>query len=477
MEGHAPSPPESSTLDSDYYEEESVGLSPPASPSISSVDNASRAASPWDGDAPSPPLSVLPPGPGSAGNRTPSDLDEDFPSASPGSSPMSNPVGTLPNVPESIPSSSPTIAFPWAKIPLSLQQHFEIPYRGTVTDLASISFTPGPLCLKPCCQPRLVKAKDFLDGEAAVDVIRTMPTPGLPGIVRTVNAWTPRKQFNAVELRHGNAVHRFSPWALTVWHRFVTIRESISQWQRATEQARESNDHDTMKLLQSFRWNGDSGIRDASLPSIARLGTSQWLNDEAVSMLIYMVDTDLKGTRAHMLTSYGSNFIRASWHQFQRAGTWPARQWISNIYEDFKSGALECLGLCVHVLAGAGPHAQGNHWIGIVINARKSTILIGDSLNMDPHPDVIKMLKWFLAPAVQGSFSTLRLQSSPQPGTWSCGDYAVNMVAHYLLPDAYPLVGSLADDAIEHRRQLFRRALKVVKELVSNPVTVEGCIK
>src|ERR1700724_3154966 len=269
IEGHAPSPPESSTLDSDYYEEESVGLSPPASPSISSVDNASHAASPWDGDALSPPLSVLPLGPGSTGNRTPSDLDEEFPSASPGSSPMSNPVGTLPNVPESIPSSSPTIAFPWAEIPLSLQQHFEIPYGGTVTDLASISFTPGPLCLKPCCQPRLVKAKDFLDGQAAVDIICTMPTPGLPGIVRTVNAWTPQKQFNAVELRHGNAVHRFSPWALTVWHRFVTIRESISQWQRATEQARESNDHDTMKLLQSFRWDGDSGIRDASLPSIA----------------------------------------------------------------------------------------------------------------------------------------------------------------------------------------------------------------
>jgi len=110
-------------------------------------------------------------------------------------------------------------------------------------------------------------------------------------------------------------------------------------------------------------------------------------------MLIYMVDTDLKGTCVHMLMSYGSNFIWASWHEFQWVGTWPTCQWISNTYEDFKSGALECLGLCVHMLAGAGPHAQGNHWIGIVIDPRKSAILIGDSLNMDPHEEVVKMLK------------------------------------------------------------------------------------
>jgi len=72
-----------------------------------------------------------------------------------------------------------------------------------------------------------------------------------------------------MELRHGNAVHRFSPWALTVWHNFVTIHELTSQWQQAMDQACQSNDHEMMMLLQSFRWDSDSGIHDASFPSLA----------------------------------------------------------------------------------------------------------------------------------------------------------------------------------------------------------------
>lgn len=147
MEWDVPSPPESSPPGSDNSEEESICLSPPESPSTSLVGNPSPAMSPSDADAPSPP------GPESARSRTPSELDGDVPSATPPSSPTCYPLGAMPNVPESILSSSPTISFPWADIPPSLQQYFKIPYGGTVIDLASISFTPGPLCLQPVANP------------------------------------------------------------------------------------------------------------------------------------------------------------------------------------------------------------------------------------------------------------------------------------------------------------------------------------
>ena len=467
MEWDVPSPPASSPALSDQSDDDSICLSPPASPDESLVEHR---------NAPSPPVSCAPPAPHAPQvsptrvTRAQVGFVQDVSSDSPPSSPTNHSGEGRANVPESIPLSSPTISFPWPKIPPSLEKHFEIPYGGNVIELASMSFTPGPICAKPCCQPPLVQAQEFLDGEDVVDIMRVMPTPGLPGIKRTVDAWTPRKQFNAVELRHGGKVQRFSPWALSAWHGFVIIREAISQWQRATERARKLNDHETLTLLQSFRWDMTCGIKDTTLPSIARLGTPQWLNDEAISMLIYMVNMDLKGTRSRMLTSYASNYIRSSWHEFQRGGTRAERRWIHQIYEDFKSGELEQLGICVHVLAGAGPHTQGNHWIGVVIDARTSTISFGDSLYTEPHNEVVTMTRWFLEPAFQHVFSIDRLPSSRQPGNWSCGDYSVNMVAHNLLPDRYPLVGSRETDAMEHRIHLFRRALTMVQDLVCSPV-------
>jgi len=132
--------------------------------------------------------------------------------------------------------------------------------------------------------------------------------------------------------------------------------------------------------------------------------------------------------------------------------------------------SLEWLGLAVNVMVGGGPHKQGNHWIGIVIDTPKSTIYIGDSQQNLPDKQVIDMLQWFLKGVFPQDFAIQTLKCSVQHGNWSCGKYSVNMVTHHFDSVQYPLPGPELVDATEHRICLFKAALKLIQELVGWPI-------
>ena len=117
-------------------------------------------------------------------------------------------------------------------------------------------------------------------------------------------------------------------------------------------------------------------------------------------------------------------------------------------------------------MAGGGPHEKGNYWIGVIIDAPRSMIYLGDSQEYAPDNWVIKMIRWFMQGVFQQDFSIHTLESSVQPGNWSCGEYSINIVAHHFLPETYPLPGSQDVDASDHQTHLFKAALKVIWELV-----------
>jgi len=97
-----------------------------------------------------------------------------------------------------------------------------------------------------------------------------------------------------------------------------------------------------------------------------------------------------------------------------------------------------------------GLHERENHWIGIVIDAPKSTIYIGNSQQNLPDEQVINMLQWFLKGAFPQDFAIRTLKCSIQPRNWSCGEYSVNMVTHHFDPVQYPLPGPKLVDATAH---------------------------
>ena len=369
----------------------------------------------------------------------------------------------------SIALTSPTKAFPWAAIPPDLQHYFTIPYGKSVIDLAGIEFQPHTICACPCCQPRLVVSDNILDGEATVAIIRNLPLPGASGIERMLQQWTSGKPHNAVQVRHGDGSWTFPPWILTVWNNFVKIYNSIAIWPQVVKGLRTRGDVETLEHLRTLRWAGSCSISDASLASIGHLGTRWWLNDKAMAILVYMLNVHLSEQKSCMLSCLGSNFIWHAWQSFQSDRVWLRRNWISRLYDDFKGGSLEWLGLAVNVMVGGSSHKWGNHWISVVIDTPKFTIYIGDSQKNLPDKQVIDMLQWFLKGAFPQDFAIRTLKCSVQPRNWSCGEYSVNIVTHHFDPVQYPLLGPELADATEHWIRLFKAALKLIRELVGWP--------
>jgi len=404
-----------------------------------------------------------------------SDCDVDFPSTSNSSGPIiQTPILSVKNNSFhadaiSIISTSPTKAFSWAAIPPDLHHYFTIPYGKSVIDLAGIEFQLHTICAHLCCQPRLVVSDNILDGEATVAIIWNLLLSEASGIEQTLQLWTSGKLYNAVQVRHGDGSWTFPPWVLTIWNNFVEIYNSIAVWPQVMEGLKASGDVETLEHLRTLCWDGSCLIPDAFLKSISCLGTRRWLNDEAMAILVYMLNVHLSEKKSRILLCLGSNFIWCAWQFFKSDGVWLRRKWISRLYEEFKGGSLEWLGLAVNVMLGGSPHEQGNHWIGIVIDAPKSTIYIGDSQQNLPDNQVIDMLQWFLKGAFPQDFTIWTLKCSVQPGNWSCGEYSVNIVTHHFNPEQYPLPGPELADAIEHWIHLFKAALKPIWELAGWP--------
>jgi hypothetical protein len=342
-----------------------------------------------------------------------------------------------------------------------------IPYGKSVLDLADVGFQPRPICTKRCCQPRLILAELVHDGEAAVAILPNLPLPGRSGIDRTLQRWTSGTRYNAVEIRHGDGRWVFAPWVLTVWNEFVPIYSSLTLWHKVVQDLKAQGDVSTLQDLKAVCWNGNCTIPDASLDGVARLGTQHWLNDDSMAVLIHMVNLHLKDTNSRMLSTLRSNSIRQSWQAFKKTGTQTPKKWVTRLYHEFLDGRLELLGFCINVMAGGAPHEKGNHWIGAIVDAPRSMIFLSDSLHNAPDNRVIDMITWFVQGVFQQDFTIHTLETSVQPGNWSCGEYSVNMVAHHFLPEMYPLPGSKDVDAADHRSRLFKAALKLLQQLVS----------
>jgi hypothetical protein len=179
-----------------------------------------------------------------------------------------------------------------------------------------------------------------------------------------------------------------------------------------------------------------------------------------------MVGLKVKDKTLHILGPWHSNYICSAWVVFTKQKKKMKRKWVMALHEAFCKKELHKVGFPVNVMAGAGLQQQGNHWIGMVIDAPASTIFIGDSQEYLPSPHVISMINWFLECVFPHQFSIKTLASSMQPRNWSCSEYSINMITHHFLLEEYPLPGSTPVKADDHQIHLFHDALKIVENIV-----------
>src|SRR6266704_3406686 len=110
--------------------------------------------------------------------------------------------------------------------------------------------------------------------------------------------------------------------------------------------------------------------------------------------------------------------------------------------------------------------SEGNHWVAVVLDGQNRRILFGDSLGYQLHATILAMLDWWLRPAFEQPFSIYELQYNRQAGSWSCRDQAVNMMAHYLSLDQFPLLGHTTEVEVRNRIELLMGIVGEIRTLV-----------
>ena len=76
------------------------------------------------------------------------------------------------------------------------------------------------------------------------------------------------------------------------------------------------------------------------------------------------------------------------------------------------------------------------------------------------------MFDWWLRPAFREKFSIHTLQYNRQASEWSCADWAINIIAHHVSPEVFPLLGVTLEDEIRNHIKLLWHIVYEFKGLV-----------
>jgi hypothetical protein len=85
-------------------------------------------------------------------------------------------------------------------------------------------------------------------------------------------------------------------------------------------------------------------------------------------------------------------------------------------------------------------NVHGSHWVAIVIDFSTKAILYGDSLAGQPDIEFTMVMQWWTQYHAGTQFTLSKLAIPLQKDSFSCGILAFNALAHFYMPDKYPLM-------------------------------------
>jgi hypothetical protein len=395
----------------------------------------------------------------------------------------SNPLKDIISIPETSADeinevqSSPPGSFPLRVIPCRIAAQIQLPIRGSALDLGQMIVRPAELCNKSCCEPVvLVDVAPSREEEEIVRILQQIPCPSTQNLDRIQLKWADsgRANFQAVEVGHSGVKTVLPAWVLGYWKSVAMYWTDIVCWRRAYMTLNAEIDCPEMvDLLSSIPWQQHrSPIPGATISDLALFSTTGWASDNHINIVGWFVNARLKSDAVRVLQAGYADKLRYS---FMSSNSTPAPmrstcRWLDLLRNDLHNGKYDAVGFPVHVVAGEGLPTRpehGNHWVAVVIDARASIIWYGDSLGDNPHRSVVEMVRWWLKPAFQNEFSLRLLKYNTQSTSWSCGDRAMNMIAHHFEPATFPLIGRRKEDAIHNRFNLLFLVVDMIRRVVS----------
>jgi hypothetical protein len=114
------------------------------------------------------------------------------------------------------------------------------------------------------------------------------------------------------------------------------------------------------------------------------------------------------------------------------------------------AGQQDSLGTMIHI--------NGDHWVAIVLDFKKSLVWYGDSFGRKPTVEVTSVINWWTFHHTGCKFAYHDLKASSQKDGFSCGLLGPNALGHFYWPEKYPLI-----DVAKVDTERVRTLLRVVR--------------
>ena len=270
---------------------------------------------------------------------------------------------------------------------------------------------------------------------------------GLPQAIRSIH--------RAAILPDNTLPERLPIWILSFWQQVYKAR----QWRRCWNACRNwvtSKSHAGAGLrdrldrtLVNIRWQGflNGQRRDRSVEDIFKLLSNSELNSGQVNDLLELIGNQLAaqsdGISPHLVAPT-ELVVLVTWSYEHHNEADYRKQPLQTAIEDDLINRRKS---SVASVSWVSPSGHG-HWVSYVVDPASSYIAYGDSLGQPIPPTLLEALWWWLLDirkkmnlSVDEPVVVRPISVTPQYDGFSCGILATNSIGHYLLHDAFPLVG------------------------------------
>ncbi|KAH0834859.1 hypothetical protein J3R83DRAFT_10486 [Lanmaoa asiatica] len=354
----------------------------------------------------------------------------------------------------------------------------------SILDFLKFPLPPPVILSKPYPSPSAYFSSDEPNIQD-IQKISSIPTPP-PDVVNTLlSHWhTVESTISSVQCAHLmdiNPTYRLPTWVVTYWAEIYHLHKTQLTWAvaesalQSRSQSWQKPDRESHELIQqvymtlkTLPWSGfiHGFTTQETIHHLAAYMTQEWLSD---THEIQMVELLRSAVHRHMINPmvelegpYFHTYIKSA---FEAGG-------IS--YQNLPSfsrarGLGESLQAGQHTSVGFISNVDNNHWIATVIDFSNSRILYGDSLEGEPREEFVNVLQWWTRYHTSTDFVIQKLAIPTQCDSFSCGILAFNALAHFYLPDQYPLldVQRVADECL-------RIFLEVAQCHLSHAITVSS---
>ena len=275
-------------------------------------------------------------------------------------------------------------------------------------------------------------------------------------------------------------------WMLQVWVELhLTVVPTRNSWQKSINWLQhkelalfQEKVNSVYHSLSTLSWSSAREGLLSALPgkttfpksTLAKYLSRDWLTDEHVDQMIYLVEREVKEILPHQKIHFLDTVLIRKLRQAYQLEIDAKEK-----YNPFDTTFLHKFGQSLSSDSQLASifHINGNHWIAVVINILTEEILYGDSVGSDPNLGVVNSIRWFISKHIpslpEDSLNDAILPCVKQDvkfDWFNCGIYSYNALLHYFLPNnpllqhtENPIYGDLARMSILQKLIEFHNAV------------------